>query len=108
MTILVDFGNHKGTFGDPKKGHNPQFEKRCIKQCLLHISIEKDYQVEIMLVILPWEETFFAEVKVIADPALKPVQVNNFCEIKNIANHATWTYGVVDGGERQREGEGEE
>ncbi len=30
MTIMVDFGDPKGTFGDPKKGRNPQFEKRCI------------------------------------------------------------------------------
>jgi hypothetical protein len=34
MTILVDFGNPKGTFGDPKKGRNPQFEKRWFNQSI--------------------------------------------------------------------------
>ncbi len=28
MTILVDFGDPKGTFGNPKKDRDPQFEKR--------------------------------------------------------------------------------
>ncbi len=32
MTILIDFGDPKGAFGDPKKGRDPQFEKRCIKR----------------------------------------------------------------------------
>ncbi len=32
ITILVDFGNPKEAFGDPKKGRDPQFEKRCVRQ----------------------------------------------------------------------------
>ncbi len=31
MTILVEFGEPKGIFGDPKKGRDPQFENGCIK-----------------------------------------------------------------------------
>jgi hypothetical protein len=34
MTILVDFGDPKGTFGDPKKGHDPQFEKRWVRSLI--------------------------------------------------------------------------
>jgi hypothetical protein len=34
MTILVDFGDPKGTFGDPKNGRDPQFEKRCFNQSI--------------------------------------------------------------------------
>jgi hypothetical protein len=32
MTILEDFGDPKGTFGDPKKGRDPQFKKRCFNR----------------------------------------------------------------------------
>jgi hypothetical protein len=37
MTILVDFGDPKGTFDDPKKGRDPQFEKRWVRPSVLNL-----------------------------------------------------------------------
>ncbi len=34
MTILVDFDDPTETFGDPKKGRDPQFENRWTKGCV--------------------------------------------------------------------------
>ncbi len=37
MAILVDFGDPKGTFDDPKKGCDPQFEKRWVRPSVLNL-----------------------------------------------------------------------